>query len=187
MRGTPGVCVSNGRAAGRAPGDDSAQAVAALQLLDAGTEALPVLLRGQAVEARLRVGRRDGQVPVEALGGAARRLPDRALRARLGPIRVRVLQGDAERTLTFALLWCAPALAGTWSDNFNDGVLTPPWTNVQGRNSEANGLFTASGVSAGIDMALHLVGRLWDPATAQRVQKYMEYFPDPPYADVPLP
>lgn len=46
---------------------------------------------------------------------------------------------------------------------------------------------TSSGVSAGIDMALHLVGRLWDPPTARRVQKYMEYFPDPPYGDVPIP
>jgi len=46
---------------------------------------------------------------------------------------------------------------------------------------------TSSGVSAGIDMALHLVGRLWDPPTARRVQKYMEYFPDPPYGDVAIP
>ena len=46
---------------------------------------------------------------------------------------------------------------------------------------------TSSGVSAGIDMALHLVGRLWDPPTARRVQKYMEYFPDPPYSNVPIP
>jgi transcriptional regulator GlxA family with amidase domain len=45
---------------------------------------------------------------------------------------------------------------------------------------------TASGVSAGIDMALYLVGRLWDPKTARAVQKAMEYFPEPPYADVPV-
>lgn len=46
---------------------------------------------------------------------------------------------------------------------------------------------TAAGVSAGIDMALHLVGRLWGPPTARMVQKAIEYFPDPPYADVPIP
>jgi transcriptional regulator GlxA family with amidase domain len=46
---------------------------------------------------------------------------------------------------------------------------------------------TASGVSAGIDVALHVVGRLWGPELARRVQKWIEYFPDPPYADVPLP
>jgi transcriptional regulator GlxA family with amidase domain len=46
---------------------------------------------------------------------------------------------------------------------------------------------TSSGVSAGIDMALYLVGRLWGPELARKVQKAVEYFPDPPYADVPLP
>ncbi|MDZ7727796.1 MAG: DJ-1/PfpI family protein [Dehalococcoidia bacterium] len=46
---------------------------------------------------------------------------------------------------------------------------------------------TAAGVSAGIDMALHIVGRLWGPAVARLTQKAMEYFPEPPYADVPMP
>jgi transcriptional regulator GlxA family with amidase domain len=46
---------------------------------------------------------------------------------------------------------------------------------------------TSSGVSAGIDMALYLVGRLWGPEAARRVQKGVEYFPAPPYADVPIP
>lgn len=40
---------------------------------------------------------------------------------------------------------------------------------------------TAAGVSAGIDMALWLVGQLYDPATARRVQHMMEYDPAPPY------
>jgi transcriptional regulator GlxA family with amidase domain len=46
---------------------------------------------------------------------------------------------------------------------------------------------TSSGVSAGIDMALYLVGRLWGAELARQVQKAAEYFPDPPYADVPIP
>ena len=46
---------------------------------------------------------------------------------------------------------------------------------------------TSSGVSAGIDMALYLIGRLWSPQLARRVQKGVEYFPDPPYAEVPIP
>src|SRR5581483_3747291 len=46
-------------------------------------------------------------------------------------------------------------------------------------------IITAAGVSAGIDMALYLVGRLWGPKVARRVQKGVEYFPDPPYQDVP--
>jgi transcriptional regulator GlxA family with amidase domain len=48
-------------------------------------------------------------------------------------------------------------------------------------------VITSSGVSAGIDMALYVVGRLWGPELARRVQKGIEYFPDPPYADVPIP
>jgi len=48
-------------------------------------------------------------------------------------------------------------------------------------------IVTSAGVSAGIDMALHVVGRLWSPALARRVQKAVEYLPDPPYGDVPLP
>ena len=47
-------------------------------------------------------------------------------------------------------------------------------------------VITAAGVSAGIDMALYLVGRLWGPDLALRVQKGIEYFPEPPYADVAL-
>ena len=46
-------------------------------------------------------------------------------------------------------------------------------------------LVTAAGVSAGIDMALWLVGQLWDVERARGVQRMMEYDPAPPYtADV---
>ena len=43
-------------------------------------------------------------------------------------------------------------------------------------------LVTAAGVSAGIDMALWLVGQLHDPDFARRVQRDIEYDPAPPYA-----
>jgi len=42
-------------------------------------------------------------------------------------------------------------------------------------------LITAAGVSAGIDMALHLVGRELGPEAAQAVQLGIEYDPQPPY------
>lgn len=42
-------------------------------------------------------------------------------------------------------------------------------------------LVTAAGVSAGMDMALWLVGQIWDPAYARRVQKMIQYDPAPPY------
>jgi transcriptional regulator GlxA family with amidase domain len=38
---------------------------------------------------------------------------------------------------------------------------------------------TAAGVSAGIDLSLHVVGRLLDPSAATRVARYMEYTWDP--------
>ena len=44
---------------------------------------------------------------------------------------------------------------------------------------------TAAGVSAGIDMALWLVGQLYDVAHARAVQRFIQYDPAPPYqADV---
>jgi transcriptional regulator GlxA family with amidase domain len=42
---------------------------------------------------------------------------------------------------------------------------------------------TAAGVSAGIDMALWLVGQILMPAFARNVQRAMEYDPAPPYAE----
>jgi transcriptional regulator GlxA family with amidase domain len=43
-------------------------------------------------------------------------------------------------------------------------------------------LVTAAGVSAGIDMSLWLAGELWGEDLARRVQKQIEYFPQPPFA-----
>ncbi len=39
---------------------------------------------------------------------------------------------------------------------------------------------TAAGVSAGIDMALHLVARLHSPGRARDVRRYIQYDPEPP-------
>jgi len=44
---------------------------------------------------------------------------------------------------------------------------------------------TSQGVSAGIDMALWLIGQIHSPAHARAVQRYIQYDPAPPYqADV---
>lgn len=40
---------------------------------------------------------------------------------------------------------------------------------------------TSSGVSAGIDMALHLVARLVSPERSAEVRKYIQYDPEPPH------
>jgi hypothetical protein len=42
-------------------------------------------------------------------------------------------------------------------------------------------VITAAGISAGIDMALHLVGRLGSPDKAREVRRYIQYNPAPPY------
>jgi transcriptional regulator GlxA family with amidase domain len=41
-------------------------------------------------------------------------------------------------------------------------------------------VITTAGVSAGIDMALHLIARLASPEKAQEVRRYIEYDPQPP-------
>ncbi|MFL5396093.1 MAG: DJ-1/PfpI family protein [Myxococcales bacterium] len=57
-------------------------------------------------------------------------------------------------------------------------------TNV--RYVEDGNLISAAGVSAGIDMSLWLVGQLVDPKFARKVQRWIEYDPKPPYADVQI-
>jgi transcriptional regulator GlxA family with amidase domain len=52
---------------------------------------------------------------------------------------------------------------------------------VGGRYVEDGPVITAAGVSAGIDMALHLVGREAGPEVAQAVQLGIEYDPQPPF------
>jgi len=41
-------------------------------------------------------------------------------------------------------------------------------------------IVTAAGVSAGIDMALHLVARLESPERARSIRRYIQYDPEPP-------
>ncbi len=52
---------------------------------------------------------------------------------------------------------------------------------VGGRFVEDGKVLTAAGVSAGIDMALHLVGQEVAPQVAQAIQLGIEYDPQPPF------
>ena len=52
---------------------------------------------------------------------------------------------------------------------------------VGGRFVEDGKVITAAGVTAGIDMALHLVAREAGPEIAQAVQLGIEYDPEPPF------
>lgn len=44
-------------------------------------------------------------------------------------------------------------------------------------------VITSAGVSAGIDMSLWLLGMLLGETLARDTQKYMEYYPEPPYGN----
>lgn len=50
-----------------------------------------------------------------------------------------------------------------------------------GRWAQADRIFTAAGVSAGIDLALHVAGLIAGAETAQAIQLAIEYDPQPPY------
>ncbi|MGN6216123.1 MAG: DJ-1/PfpI family protein [Solirubrobacterales bacterium] len=52
---------------------------------------------------------------------------------------------------------------------------------IGGRFVEDGKIVTAAGVTAGIDMALHLVAREAGPEVAQAVQLGIEYDPEPPF------
>jgi transcriptional regulator GlxA family with amidase domain len=52
---------------------------------------------------------------------------------------------------------------------------------VERRVVEEGKVMTAAGVSAGIDMALLLAGRIADAEVAEAIQLTMEYDPEPPY------
>jgi transcriptional regulator GlxA family with amidase domain len=53
---------------------------------------------------------------------------------------------------------------------------------VEGRYVEDGKVLTAAGVSAGIDMALHLIAAITGPEVAQAIQLGIEYDPQPPFA-----
>jgi transcriptional regulator GlxA family with amidase domain len=57
-------------------------------------------------------------------------------------------------------------------------------TYLQERWVEDGKFIMSAGVSAGIDMALYLVARLTDEATARRVQIALDYDPQPPFGNI---
>jgi transcriptional regulator GlxA family with amidase domain len=55
---------------------------------------------------------------------------------------------------------------------------------VEARWVHDGNVITAAGVSAGIDMALYLIGQIKTPKEARDVQRMIEYDPAPPYEGV---
>ena len=121
----------------------------------------------------------------------------------------RALAGDAE-TLAFiadrakaarwvtsvctgsALLGAAGLLEGRpatthWAAMDFLSRCAPTATIVRDRRVVEDGnVVTSAGVSAGIDMALRLIGRIHGVKAARATQKAMEYYPEPPFADAAI-
>jgi transcriptional regulator GlxA family with amidase domain len=68
-----------------------------------------------------------------------------------------------------------------WSQLDYLGELDPT-IDVRGQDRfvDSGEVVTAAGVSAGIDMALHLVARLHSTERAREVRRYIQYDPEPP-------
>jgi transcriptional regulator GlxA family with amidase domain len=119
----------------------------------------------------------------------------RGTRAQLGDEKVRSrLRGLKEQgtlmtsVCTGALVYADAGLldgqpATTYWSAFDE--LLPLGRDITARPDDrfvdAGDVVTAAGVSAGIDMALHLVGRLGSPDKAREVRRYIQYDPEPPY------
>lgn len=84
------------------------------------------------------------------------------------------------------VLAAAGLLAGrpatTYWDAFDDVAAIDPSVllDTEARFVDDGDVVTAAGVSAGIDMALHLVARLDSPEVARRVRRAIQYDPEPP-------
>ncbi len=89
---------------------------------------------------------------------------------------------------------CTGSLVFAAAGLLDDGPATTHWSTIDtlgtlGRDIEVHPdarfvdrgpVITAAGVSAGIDMALHLVARLATPERAAEVRRYIQYDPEPP-------
>lgn len=113
-------------------------------------------------------------------------LGDETVRARL---RALAGQGTLMTSVcTGALVYADAGLldgkpATTYWSDFDE--LLPLGRDIEPRPDDrfvdTGDVITAAGVSAGIDMALHLVGRLGSPDQARQVRRYIQYDPQPPY------
>lgn len=118
--------------------------------------------------------------------GTRAKLGDESVRSRLramnegGTLMTSVCTG----ALVFADAGLLDGLPATtyWSAF---GELLPLGRDIEPRPDDrfvdAGPIITAAGVSAGIDMALHLVGRLVSPERSRDVRRYIQYDPQPPY------
>jgi transcriptional regulator GlxA family with amidase domain len=70
--------------------------------------------------------------------------------------------------------------ATTWHGRIDELAELGAQPRPDARFVDDGDVVTAAGVSAGIDMALHLVARLHSVERAREVRRYIQYDPDPP-------
>ena len=115
-------------------------------------------------------------------------------RAHLGDARIRGWLRDMAREGALLTSVCTGSLVLADSGLLDGRPATTHWASLDHLRSLGSGIdvrpddrfvdsgtvITASGVSAGIDMALHLVSRLGSPEQARQVRRYIQYDPAPP-------
>lgn len=118
----------------------------------------------------------------------------RATRGHLGDVTVRTWLRDLADNGALMTSVCTGALVLADSGLLDGQAATTHWADLEelaglGRDIEvrtderfvdAGAVITAAGVSAGIDMALHLIARLHSPQRARDVRRYIQYDPEPP-------
>lgn len=118
----------------------------------------------------------------------------RGTRLQIGDVSIREwVKGLAEAGVLMTSV-CTGSLVYADAGLLDGGPATTHWgsldhlaqlgNNIQVRPADRfvdrGGVITAAGVSAGIDMALHLVARLHSPERAREVRRYIQYDPEPP-------
>jgi transcriptional regulator GlxA family with amidase domain len=117
--------------------------------------------------------------------GTRAQLGDETIRSRLRGLRQQgtLMTSVCTGALVFAaagLLHDRPATT-YWSQLDYLGELDPTIdVRRDDRFVDSGEVVTAAGVSAGIDMALHLVARLHSTERAREVRRYIQYDPEPP-------
>jgi len=118
----------------------------------------------------------------------------RATRDHLGDTEVRQWLQRLRDGETLVTSVCTGALVLADAGLLDGAPATTHWSDVDELASLGQGIqvrgderfvdngrvITAAGVSAGIDMALHLVARLHSPERARAVRRYIQYDPRPP-------
>jgi transcriptional regulator GlxA family with amidase domain len=118
----------------------------------------------------------------------------RGTRAQLGDESVRARLRELAGRGTLMTSVCTGSLVYADAGLLDGRPATTHWGSLETLGQLGNGVevrpddrfvdtgqvITAAGVSAGIDMALHLVARLHSPERAREVRRYIQYDPEPP-------